>query len=127
MKAPTGTTPQTTHERVDAIAAILDDMQAAEIVVMDMEGVCDFTEAFIVATVRSSTHMRATYHRVLEQMRETGLRAINKAERDHENWALIDYSDVIVHLFEREAREYYNLEGLWADADIRPWSDQATA
>lgn len=115
------------EQRARAIASILDDMQASDVIVMDMQGVCDFTEAFVVGTVRSSTHMRATHGRVLEAMREAGVRPINSAEREHERWALLDYSDVVVHLFESDARAYYNLESLWGDARITRWSEQATA
>jgi ribosome-associated protein len=119
--------PATFDERIQTIARVLDEFQGGDIVLMDLRGICDFADGFVIATARSRTHMQALLHNLLEHMREQGMRPINNPERDYERWALIDFADVVVHLFEAQARSYYDLEGLWADARITQWSQAAMA
>ena len=102
-------------------------MKGVEILVLDLRGICDFTDAFVIATVRSSTHMRALVANIMENLRSEGLRPVNRPEMTGVRWALIDYSNVIVHLFEAEARVFYDLESLWGDAAVVPWQSVATA
>ena len=112
--------------RISRIAEIIDEMKGIEILVLDLRGVCDFADAFVIATVRSSTHMRALTATLRDKLRAEGLRPINTPETTGVRWALLDYSNVIVHLFEAEARAFYDLEHLWGDAKAVPWQSIAT-
>ena len=94
---------------------------------MDLRGLCNFADAFIIATMRSATHLQASRDRLVEKLREEGLRPINRSDRAAVRWALVDLSDVIVHLFDAETRDYYDLENLWGDAQRVAWEELALA
>ena len=98
-----------------------DEMKAEDIIVLDMRGLCDFTDAFVIATARSTTHMQAVAGKLMEELRAEGLRPLHTPETASTRWALLDYGDVIVHLFDTQARAYYDLEHLWGDAAASPW------
>ena len=116
------------HEgRISRIAGIIDEMKGEEIVVMDLRGICDFADAFIIATVRSSTHMNALVANLLGRLKAEGLRPLTTPEPGPVRWALLDYSNVIVHIFDAEARAYYDLEHLWGDAATVAWPSLASA
>ena len=113
--------------RISRITGIIDEMKGEEILVLDLRGVSDFADAFVIATARSSTHMQAMAANLLEKLRAEGLRPLSTPEVTGVRWALLDYSDVIVHLFEAEARAFYDLEHLWGDAAVMAWQSLATA
>mgnify|MGYP006282336645 FL=1 len=113
--------------RAARIAEIIDEMKGEQIVVLDMGLVCDFTDAFVIATLRSSTHMKATVQTLLRKLREEGLRPLEQPSGASERWMLIDFSDVIVHLFDRQTREFYDLESLWGDAARIAWQEALRA
>jgi ribosome-associated protein len=120
-------TPPTVSARVARAAEILDDLKLDEITVLDVRGVTDFTDFFIIATARSRAQMHAGVHRVLEGLRKVGLRPFSPPEDESPNWTVIDYGDFVVHLFEDEARRHYRLEELWGDATEWDWRQEATA
>jgi ribosome-associated protein len=120
-------TPTGLDARVGAIAGLIDEMKGEEIVVLDLRGLCDFTDAFVIATGRSSTHLSALAASLLEKLRAGGLRPLTAPDRASARWTLIDYGDVVVHLFDPEARAYYDLERLWGDAQLLPWTQMALA
>lgn len=108
-------------------AEILDDLKLEEITMLDLRGVTDFTDFFIVATARSRTQMQAAVHRLVEGLKEVGLRPFSPPEDESPKWSVIDYGDFVVHLFEEEARRHYRLEELWGDAIELDWRQEATA
>ena len=118
---------ETLEGRSGRIAGIIEEMKGERILVMDLRGICDFTDAFVIATVRSSTHMQAIVGVLREKLKAEGLRSLNKPDQADVRWALLDYADVIVHLFEAEARAFYDLERLWGDAASIPWPQAARA
>jgi ribosome-associated protein len=109
--------------RVGRIAAIVDEMKGEHITVLDLREVCNFADAFVIATARSAIHMRSIIGRVMETLREEGLRPIGKPDKGDERWSVVDYGDVVVHIFNPEARLYYDLENLWGDAEEMPWRE----
>lgn len=117
----------TLEGRIGRIAEIIDEMKGESIVVLNLRGISDFTDAFIIATARSSTHMHAVSFSMQEKLRAEGLRPVAKPDQDSMRWTLLDYSDVIVHLFDAEARGFYDLEHLWGDAETIPWQKAAMA
>lgn len=117
----------TLEGRVGRIAAIIDEMKGEEIAVLDLRGICDFADAFVIATVRSTTHMQALTAGLMEKLREDGLRPLIKPDPEANRWALLDYADVIIHLFDAESRGFYDLENLWGDAATIPWQQHALA
>ncbi len=113
--------------RIGRIAGIIDEMKGENIVVLDLRGICDFADAFVIATMRSTTHTQAVANNLREKLREEGLRPLARPDLASSRWVLLDYADVIVHLFEAEARVYYDLERLWGDAESIPWPQTALA
>ena len=119
---------QSIEGRIGRIAALVDEVQGERIVVLDLRGISDFTDAFVIATARSRTHMAAILRNVMDEMRREGLRPLNRPESESDSrWTLLDYGNVIVHVFDPEARLYYDLENLWGDAGHLPWEELAPA
>jgi ribosome-associated protein len=111
----------TLEGRVQRIATLIDEMKGEEIVVLDLRGICDFADAFVIATGRSTTHLQAIANNLEAKLREEGLRPVSPGESRAQNWALLDYADVIVHVFDRQTRRYYDLETLWSDGTASAW------
>jgi len=97
-------------------ADALDDKKARNIAVLDLSGVSTTLEAFVIATGTSPVQIRALEESVLDRMRAAGLRPIGR-EGTSPRWSLLDFGSVVVHIMSPEAREFYDLEGLWADAE----------
>lgn len=74
------------------------------------------TDVFVIGTGTSNRHVRSLADDVEERLRETGDRPLRKEGADFGRWVLLDYGDFVVHLFDGETRDFYDLERLWADA-----------
>jgi ribosome-associated protein len=104
------------HARRYAEAAL--DRKAEDVVVLDVSALTSFTDAFVVATGTSDRHVKAVADAVVERAQELGLRPLGVEGYEGGEWVLIDLDDVIVHVFQGEKREHYDLERLWADAPL---------
>lgn len=101
------------------VAAFLNEKQAENLVVLDVSGPLAIVDYFVVATIRSTRQSQAIAHELdLDVKHLRGRRKRNQGgmESEDSNWVLLDFDDVVVHLFLPEARTYYGLESLWADA-----------
>ena len=110
--------PQTTtvpHE-VQLIVDALDDKRAVAIAVLNLTTVSDALDYFVVATGASTLQLKALEESVRERLKGAGIQP-RVVEGPSLRWILIDYYEVVVHLMSPEAREFYDLEGLWADAE----------
>ncbi len=95
------------------IVNVLEDKLAENIVLMDISEISDFTDCFVIATASSPRLMRSLSKAIDEEIKlETGLNPIIEGANT-DDWVLLDYAYVVVHLFSAEAREYYNIENLW--------------
>jgi len=105
-----------TEARRDLICEAADEMKARGIVVLDVRGLTTLADFFVMCSGTSTTHIQSIAEGVRERLRErAGLRA--KPEGDAAScWIILDYGDVILHIFDEETREFYDLERLWADA-----------
>lgn len=103
-------------DEVQAIVDALDDKRAKDIAVLDLTGVSDSLDWFVIATGESQLQLQALEGAVLERLKAAGRRP-RGVEGPSQRWLLIDYGDLVVHLLSPEAREFYDLEGLWADAE----------
>ena len=92
------------------------EKQAADIVMLDIRGVSDFTDYFVVLTAESSRQMRSLVEDIEEALEKTGATLHHREGASDAGWRLLDFGDVIVHLFSPEAREFYNIEGAWSRA-----------
>ena len=103
------------RDLADAIAEILDSKKARDIKVLHVEDKTVIAEYFVICTGNSSTQVKALAGEVEYRTELRGLNPYSVEGRDNNSWILLDYSNVIVHVFSREAREFYNLEKLYED------------
>ncbi len=88
-----------------------------EIVVMDMREVSAFTDVFVVVGARNTRQVKAIVDEVERSVKDdSNIRPIRIEGMDDCTWVLMDYGDMIIHIFNGDAREFYDLEGLWGDA-----------
>ena len=97
------------------IVEVLQDKKALDVVVLDIHSLTVIADYFIIASGRSESQVRALYGEVEEKMREQGLEARHRDGQQGNRWVVLDYGDVILHVFHHEEREFYGLERLWAD------------
>jgi ribosome-associated protein len=109
------------------VARILDDLKTEDIVVLDVETVCNFTSCFVIATCTSTPQLRAGSGKVQRDLRAQNRRPIGVAGEDTSTWIVLDYADVVVHLFSDAARDFYRLESLWSDAKPIAWAEEDSA
>lgn len=101
-----------------AVEEILDNKKGMNIKLLytdDLTGIADY---FVVCTATSNTHVKALAGEVEYQLERRGVHTYHMDGRDNGSWVVLDYSSVIVHIFNREAREFYNLEKLYDHAPI---------
>ncbi|HEY5218574.1 MAG TPA: ribosome silencing factor [Gemmatimonadaceae bacterium] len=96
------------------------DNKADKVVVLNLRGVSDMTDYFVIASGTSDTHVRALGEHVKEELGQAGQRAYHEEGLAQGRWVLLDYVDFVVHLFHPALREYYQLERLWGDAEVVP-------
>ena len=92
------------------------EVKPTSLVHLDLRGICTFTDHFLIASVSSARQVRAIAERIEERLSEEQVRLLHREGDQESGWILLDYSDVIIHIFEEETGMYYDLEGLWADA-----------
>ncbi|MDP4119678.1 MAG: ribosome silencing factor [Bacillota bacterium] len=107
----------TTLEQAKEIAKALNGKKAVNIKVIKIEDVSILSDYFVIATGTSSTHVKALADEVEYQLNEIGYSVSHVEGYRSNSWILLDFVDVIVHVFSDEAREYYDLERLWKDGE----------
>ena len=103
------------------IAQQASELKAEGIVVLDVQRTCSFTRFFVLATANSTPHLHALGHRIVRLLRDLGPRPFNVAGFDTTTWVVLDYADVVAHFQSADARDYFRLERLWADAERVDW------
>ncbi|UCZ54463.1 ribosome silencing factor [Bacillus shivajii] len=93
-----------------------DDKRANNIIALDMEGISLIADYFVICHGNSESQVEAIAKEIKDQAQEAGIELKRLEGFDESRWVLIDLHDVIVHIFHKEEREYYNLEKLWGDA-----------
>jgi ribosome-associated protein len=96
-------------------ARVLSDKKGTDIVFMDLRDVNSYLDYFIIATGNSRIHCRSLAKEAEKFIHGRGLRSRNKPDYES-GWIILDCSELIVHIFTQEMREYYQLEKLWGDA-----------
>lgn len=121
MSAPAHSQTFSSLELAQRAAAILMDRKANDVVLLSLKGVSDMTDYFLIASGTSDTHVRALGGAVLEDLKkETGQMAHHVEGLQQGRWVLLDYVDFVVHVFHPTLRSFYQIERLWADADVIP-------
>lgn len=101
------------QEKANKISEILDEKKAQNISVVDLKGKSPIADYFVVATGTSSTHINSLAGEVEEKMSELEISVLSHEGEMGSAWQLLDYGDVIVHIFSEDSRNQYKLESLW--------------
>jgi len=101
-------------------AQIAIDHKAQDVVLLDLRGVTDMTDFFLIASGTSDTHVRSLGENIMMGLKKDGSPAHHVEGLEKGRWVLLDFVDFVVHLFHPTLRNFYQLERLWADAEEVP-------
>ncbi len=105
-----------TNDKVRLIAKCLDDKKGRRIKALEVGEFTTISDCFVIASGGSQTQVKALADNVTEKLAEKGLVPVHIEGYNIATWILLDYGDVIVHIFTEETREFYDIERLWSDA-----------
>jgi ribosome-associated protein len=100
------------------IAEVAREKLAEDVVALDVRQAVSFADVFIVATGRSDRHVRAIADGIAEALAQAGEKPLGIEGEQEARWLLMDYGDVIVHVFQPDVRRHYDLERLWSEASV---------
>jgi ribosome-associated protein len=109
------------------LARLAHDNKSEDVVAMDLRGISSVTDFVVICTGTSVRQMRSVADRAIEYGKRIGERPFGISGYDAGTWVLIDFIDVVLHVFARPHREYYDLELLWGDAPRLEWRRSETA
>ncbi len=101
-------------------AALCVDMKANDVVLLNLQGVTDMTDYFVIASGTSDTHVRSIGEHIISEMRKVGVRVHHVEGVQQGRWVLLDFVDFVVHIFHPTLRSFYQIERLWSDAEAVP-------
>jgi ribosome-associated protein len=101
--------------------------QGADIAILDVHELIVITDFFVIASGSSDRQVKTIVDEVEKAVRERGVRPVRREGETENRWVLLDYVDVVVHVFAEEEREYYDLERLWRDAPRVTWAESDAA
>ena len=107
--------PDSTRQLLDRCISLLLSKKAEDILVQDLRDAADFTDYFLICTGNSDVHVKAIADSLLEGMKKAGHGPWHLEGAESRKWVLVDFVDVVVHIFQPEARAFYGLERLWGD------------
>ena len=114
--APARALPDTSRPLAMEIAKAGLAKKAEEVLLLDVRGLTSYADYFVVMTAESDRQAGAIADHVDEEMKKAGHTKVGVEGYEAGRWILVDYGDVVCHVMSREAREFYDIEGLWADA-----------
>lgn len=116
-----------THEAFDVAESQLLARRAAElslekkaedVKILDLRGITSMTDFFVIVTADSERKAKAVAEHIVDGLKEDGERPMHIEGLDSLRWVLLDYVDVVVHIFQTDDRKFYDLESLWSDAPV---------
>jgi ribosome-associated protein len=117
-KRTTKKTPQTSLQLAKSAAVFASEKKAENIAILDMRDVVNFCDFFVIASGTSTRHAQSIAEGVIEGFQGVGAKVSRKEGFKEGVWVLVDFGNVVVHVFEKETREFYGLDHLWQDAKI---------
>jgi ribosome-associated protein len=99
------------------VVAAASDKQAVDIVLLDSRGICSFADYFVVCSGESSRQIDAIYEEIAHSLKREGILPHHREGTVDSGWLLLDYGDVVVHIFAPAERDYYQLDQLWSQAE----------
>ncbi len=108
------------EEKVRIIRSLLEEKKAQDIVILDVREICNFTDFFVICSGESLRQIKTISEHLEDNLKKAGIRIFkNTRTGGDDNWVVLDCLDVVVHIFEPEARVFYNLERLWRTVEKR--------
>ena len=117
---PWSVASEAARERATAIAIAALDKKAVGVEILDVAGKVDYADFLVIMTGRSDRHTQALAQGIEEALKRKGVRPMAVEGLPHGSWVLMDFGDVVVHVFQDESRQLYDIEGLWLDARRLP-------
>ena len=99
-----------------AAAKVAKERHCSDIVILDLRGISPATNYFVIATGTSARQMRTVADEISDEARKMNIQRFGRAGYEQARWILLDYVDVVIHLFDEQYRDYFDLELLWGDA-----------
>jgi len=106
------------------ISELMLEKKGLDILVMDLRKLTSITDYFVICTASSDTQVKAISDNILEKSKASGVKPWHNEGYANLNWVLMDFVDVVAHIFLEETRKFYNIEGLWGDAEIQRIEDK---
>ncbi|MDO8500712.1 MAG: ribosome silencing factor [Gemmatimonadaceae bacterium] len=101
-------------------AGLCHDMKANDVVLLNLKGVTDMTDYFVIASGTSDTHVRSIGEHIIAELKKEGVRVHHVEGVQQGRWVLLDFVDFVVHIFHPTLRSFYQIERLWSDAEVVP-------
>ncbi len=115
-----------TKQFAERIGGLIFNKKGYDVKVMDLQEVTTIADYFIICSADSDTQVKAIADEIDKTLRKEGIKCYHREGYEVLRWVLLDYFDVVVHIFHKEAREFYNLEKLWGDAPLVEIEDTTT-
>ncbi len=116
------TTSAATQAQVQTIATAADSKQGFDIVALDVSNPMPIVDAFVIITGRNERNVQAIASEIEDEMHKAGTKLLRREGRAEGRWILLDFGDVVAHIFHEEERVYYGLERLWRDCPTIPFA-----
>lgn len=100
---------------LDKLLISLNEIQAFDVVTLNVTNITTVTDYMIVCSGRSVRHVKSIADNIIEDLKKEGFSAFSASGLTHGEWVLVDFGDVVVHIMQPEKRAFYNLEGLWQE------------
>jgi ribosome-associated protein len=107
-------------ELLQAAAVAADAKQAEDLVALDVSEPLPLTDVFLLASGRNERNVLAIAEEIEDRLAELGAKTLRREGRSEGRWVLLDFGDIVVHVFHEEDRMYYALERLWRDCPVIP-------
>ena len=111
-------------ELAKKISKLILEKKGIDIIILDLQKLTPVTDFFVICTASSDTHVKAIADYISYETKKIGQKPWHNEGYSNLNWVLLDFVDVVVHIFLQESRKFYNLEGLWGDAEITSIKDK---
>lgn len=123
--------PRPVHQNIARLARRCAELaletKAADIKIFEVSRLTSIADYFVICTGSVDTHVRAIFEHIVDELKDEDIHPWHVEGRERYQWILIDYVDVVVHIFQPETREFYGLERLWGDAKIEEIRDEVLA
>ena len=116
--------PTGSQNDAQRISELMLEKKAVDIIMIDVRKITTLTDFFVVCTSESEPQSRAITNHINQRMKEEGVHSWHIEGYEHLDWVLIDFVNIVVHIFSDKARKYFEFERLWTDGDIKEVNEQ---